>query len=370
MRRIKPTIPAAELLRAEDVNIELRNPVSEHFESFVIGNASLWEQLAHADLQAHAPEVCAELAALPDTLDRVDFMNHFHDAVKDHATQHHVVREGEAAGQHLILCGAGPSLAETAAEWCPQGDQIWGCNSAVTWLAEHGHKPTHGFTVDQTPAMLKEWYSVPDVTYLCATTVHPHLSEFLHSRDRTIRFFNNYVGIKGAPVQFRDEVLGYEDWLYCVLFPPTVRAGSGLNSVNRAVDVATYMGFDKITVLGADCALRITRPKPRQMVYGDRKHRRWLEKHTQMHANGGNAITNGQTALTMGGTVDGRYWESKPDMIVSAVWLEMTRRSLEGRLQLIGDTLPNALRDKPVEFLNRLPSLTDSNGQPLLATVG
>lgn len=358
-------MPAQELLRNDpSIQIELRNPVADHFESFVIGNALAWEEMAHADLQRHHPEVIDALAAHPD-IDRVDFMNLFHDAVKTHATQQHVVRENEAAGQHLILCGAGPSLAENAAEWCPQGDQIWGCNSAVTWLKGNGHNPTHAFTVDQTPMMLKEWYSMPDVEYLCASTVHPHLTEMIRARGHTLRFFNNYVGIKGEDVQFRNDVLPYEDWLYCVLFPPTVRAGSGLNSVNRAIDVATYMGFSKITVLGADCAIRLKRPKPKGMVHGDRAHRRWLEKHTIMHASGSNAITNGQTALTLGGLVDGRYWESKPDMIVSAVWLEMTRRRMGGQLEIIGDTLPNALRNKDVEFLRRLPTLTRADGSPL-----
>lgn len=359
------TTPAPELFRNDpSIEIELKNPVAEHFAAFAIGNAVAWEEMACADLQKHHPEVIEQLAALGD-IDRVDFMNAFHDAVKAHATQHYVVRENEAEGQHLVICGAGPSLAETAAEYVPQADQVWGCNSAVTWLAGHGYKPTHGFTVDQTPVMLKEWYSVPDVEYLVATTVHPHLTQLLRSRGRTVRFFNNYCGIQGEPVQFRDQLLDFESWLYCVLFPPTIQAGQGLNAVNRAIDVATYMGFAKITVLGADCAIRLKRPKPFGMQHGDRAHRRWLEKHTVMHASGANAVTNGQTAITMGGMIDGRYWESKPDLIVSAVWLEMTRRRMGGRLEVIGDTLPNALRNKDVEFLKRLPTLTRADGTPI-----
>jgi len=353
----------------QPVTIELRNPVAQHFEAFIVGNAVTWEKLAHADLVAHAPEVVEELARHGDE-DRVDFMNRFHDAVRDHATQHHVVRPNEAKGQHLVICGAGPSLREHAAEWCPKADQVWGCNSALPWLAEHGkrhgYKPTHGFSVDQTPSMLKEWYSAPDVEYLIASSTHPHLAEYLIGRGRTVRFFNNYVGIKGADVQFKDDAIPYEDWMYCVLFPPTIRAGSGLNSVNRAIDVAEFMGFDRITVLGADCALRLKRPKPTGMTFGDRAHRRWLEKHTMMHVNGSSATVNGQSPLTLGGEIDGRYWETKPDMIVSAVWLEMTRRKLNGQLQIIGDTLPNALRDKPEEFLRRLPSLTNAKGESLL----
>ena len=379
MRRIKPnakyaahstkqyTETAQPLMReTPGTSIELTNPHREHFESFVVGNALAWERMASTDLMQHAPEAHAQLAAAPSDMDRVDFMNRFHDAVKAHAHQHHVVRSEEAAGQHLVICGAGPSLADHAAEWCPQADQIWGCNSALPWLHDHGYRPTHGFTIDQTAVMLKEWFSVPDVTYLCASTVHPHLIDFLSSRQRLVRFFHNYVGIAGADVSFQGQAMPYEDWLYCVLFPPTAQAGSGLNSVNRAIDVATYMGFGKITVLGADCALRITRPKPMNFTFGDRRHRRWLEKHTVMHADGGSAVVNGQTALTMGGTIDGRYWESKPDMIVSAVWLEIVRRRSQGVVEVIGDTLPNALRDKDMEFLRRLPAVTNAEGKSLL----
>ena len=68
-----------------------------------------------------------------------------------------VVETGSAQGQHIVICGAGPSLREHAAEWCPQGDQVWGCNSAATYLQNNGHRITHGFTIDQTSHMLAEW---------------------------------------------------------------------------------------------------------------------------------------------------------------------------------------------------------------------
>ena len=50
--------------------------------------------------------------------------------------------------EYVVICGAGPSLRDTAAKWCQQADQVWGCNSAATWLYDNGHKVTHGFTVD------------------------------------------------------------------------------------------------------------------------------------------------------------------------------------------------------------------------------
>jgi hypothetical protein len=283
-----------------------------------------------------------------------------------------VAEEGSASGQTLVLCGAGPSLADEAAEWCPKGDQVWGCNSALTWLADNGHNPTHGFTVDQTPAMVREWWHAPDVEYLLASSAHPNLTEHLLAAGRRLTWFHNYVGITDKPpVEWETDegervVLPYEDWLYWYLYPSTIRAGSGLNSVNRALDVAGFMGFGRIIVLGADCALRCTAPPPDGALPGDPAHTAWLEEHTVMHADGGTALASGATAVTMSGEIDGRRWESKPDMLVSAVWLVMQARNSHGVIEFKGDTLPVALADKPLEYLRRLPNLTGRDGMPML----
>ncbi len=397
---MKPATQRPQLLSTEPTRIELKNPERANFEAFIAAAAHAWEVMAHNELVDHAPHVLEELLTHQDE-PQDQFQARFHKAVREHAPCQHVVVENSAKGQHLVLCGAGPSLKDTAAEWCPQADQIWGCNSALIWLHENGYKPTHGFSVDQTPAMLKEWYKAPDVHYLLATTCHPHLTEYLLGRERTISYFFNFVGIAGRPVLIDGCAMSYENWLYASLFPTTVCAGSGLNSVNRAIDVALYMGFEKITVLGADCALRTTRPKPKNLVFGSPRHRRWLDKHTVMHADGGSATASGATMVTMGGEIDGVYWETKPDLVVSAVYLEKTRQKHyeawyvkwaahmgrkrfgmseadllaarqwaeaqggEGIVRLVGDTLPVALRDKPDAFLKRLPTLQNEDGSDL-----
>jgi hypothetical protein len=321
---------------SSDQTIVLKNPVAQHFAAFAVGNATICQKLP-----PHQP---GEKCDSPDC------------SV--------VVQQGSAVGQHLILCGAGPSLRDTAAEWCPKGDQIWGCNSALLWLQDQGYKPTHGFTVDQTPQMVEEWAHPPDVEYLIASTVHPHLTEWLITNDRKTRFFHNYVGIQGEDVEYDGERMSYEDWMYCALFPATVRVGSGLNSVNRALDLAIYMGFEKITVLGADCSLQVNAPPPVAAINSP-EHRKWLTDHVVMHANGDGALAHGATAVTLEGYIDGRFWLSKPDMIISAVWLAKAAQHNKGRVQLIGDTLPNALIDKPDEFLKRLPHMTKRDGEAL-----
>jgi hypothetical protein len=66
------------------------------------------------------------------------------------------------------------------------------------------------------------------------------------------------------------------------------------------------------------------------------------------------------------GIIDGRWWLTKPDLMVTAVWLERWRRHLgRKKLTLIGDTLPNALQGKSDTFLDRLPAMVDEEGRAL-----
>lgn len=329
--------------------ITLQNPVANQFPAFIFGNAQFCDRVAEQD---------------------------------------------SAAGQTLVICGAGPSLAEEAAEWCPKGDQVWGCNSAMPWLVAQGHKVTHGFTIDQTAHMCVEWQSPPDVEYLVASTIHPHLTSLLLAHQRRITWFHNFVGIDRPPVEYGvcldcnamiPDVRGeggdcpharvdtrrelYEDWMYMALYAPTIRAGSGLNATTRAIDVALFMGFKRIIVLGADCCLRLKAPSPEGAVPGSAEYMRWLEHEVVMHADGSGALSSGATPVTIGGKIDGRFFLTKPDMSITAVWLEVMRRKLKGRLELVGDGLPNALRHKSEKFLRRMPALVDSRGKPVTLNI-
>lgn len=325
--------------------VQLLNPVSHQFAAFIFGNAT----------------ACTE-----------------------------VVKQDSAFRKHIVICGAGPSLNEPEALAVLDGeyDQLWGCNSALTWLLDHGYNPTHGFTIDQTAHMVEEWYDRPDVTYLVASTVHPHLTEHLLGAERRLIFFHNFVGIRERPVLYHrceacavsyqlhedlelvcqdcgaglvERYMHYEDWLYTTLFPPTARAGAGLNSVTRAIDLALFMGADPITVLGADCALRIKRPPPHDMAFGTKEHYGWLNECT-MHADGSGPLRSGATPTTVGAEIDGRWWETKVDMAISAIHLVQMQRHYDDRVRLIGDTLPNALMDKDDDFLARLPNMEDGYG--------
>ena len=323
--------------------IQLQNPVTDLFETFIFGNSLKAEDM---------------------------------------------VEYGEAEGQTIVICGAGPSLADHAHEWCHDGDQLWAANSALTWLLDNNYPVTHAITVDQTPAMVNEWKRAPDVEYLLASTVHPHLTDHLLQKERRLRFFHNFVGIKKPPVEycecghdhdsdtepcsececeaFSPRMMSYEDWLYISLYPESIRVGSGLNTVNRAVDLAFGMGAAKVVVLGADCALRVNRPLPKGTAIGSEAHKSWLQNDTTMHADGGNALASGATPVTIGGEIDGKWWETKPDMAISAMFFMRLQEAVgDDKLLLVGDTLPNALKGKSEEFLAAMPALLDSHGNPI-----
>lgn len=331
--------------------IELRNPVTAHFEAFIFGNSLKCEHVA-----------------VPDS----------------------------KIGRTLTICGAGPSLVPHA-ERTRETDDVWACNSAMPWLIEHGYPVTHGVTVDQTPAMVNEWRSAPDVEYLVASTIHPHLTEHLLERGRRLTWFHNFVGLAKPPVvfcecghdhelsecgtryesrcvqpdececaEYRPRMIGYEDWLYITLYPLTIRAGSGLNTVTRAIDLALVMGYDRIQVLGADCALHVKSPLPKHVKQGSAAHRAWLQSETVMHADGGHALASGATPVTIEGDIDGRLWVTKPDMAISAVFMLRLQEAIGvDRLEYVGDTLPNALRGKSDDFIARLPTLMGSDGKPI-----
>ena len=301
--------------------IELTSPINDRFEEFIKGNASRCER---------------------------------------------VVKAGSGRGKSLVICGAGPSLADHAHEHCAGADQVWGCNSALQWLVDNGHKVTHGFTIDQTLHMLSEWFDAPDVEYLVASSCHTSLTDYLLSKGRRISFFHNYVGLRHDPVEVDGTPMAYEDYLYSSLYSgtvgETVRVGSGLNSVTRAIDLAWYMGFESVKVLGADCSFQFSEPCP-ETPDGSPEHIRWLTECTTMHADGGHALASEATPVTLCGEIDGRHWETKPDLMISAVWLAKMAQALPN-LELIGDTLPNALIGKDDAYLDTLPHLTGPDGLP------
>jgi hypothetical protein len=62
--------------------------------------------------------------------------------------------------------------------------------------------------------------------------------------------------------------------------------------------------------------------------------------------------------------IDGREWKSRPDMLIGAVDLVRRSRESQGKIRLIGDTLPNALMEKDEAFLDSVMKVYKP-GEPL-----
>lgn len=226
--------------------------------------------------------------------------------------------EGSRSDDSVLICGAGPSLHGVQGI---AGDytEVWACNSALTWMTERDVRVTHGVAIDPSTHMFGvTWTDPPDVPYILATTVNPGLVDHLLSRGRSITYFHSLRGLDDT-----------ETTLYGLLYPKTVLTGHGLNVVNRAFDLAGWLGFRRIDLIGADCALA------GDVMYAD-----------------GRGVYSDDWGVT--GRFDGRTWRTKADMLMSAVELVRHRNRLgKKRVRFLGDTLPRALQRKSDAFLRR-----------------
>lgn len=228
-----------------------------------------------------------------------------------------------AKGRTLALCGAGPSLAGQSITGV---DDVWACNSALTYLLDHGVRVTAALGIDQTMGLVREWTSAPDVPYYIASSVNPALVTHLRERGRTLRWFHNAVG-------FADEIEYYK-----TAWPkPACVMAHGATVVPRAIGLAFWLGYERVDVYGADCAFAVS------VSGGD-----------VAHANGESADAAYNRPDISSGIVNGRVWRSRPDMLLSAVDLARLVRGAAGRVRLIGDTLPVALLGKDDGFLDQV----------------
>lgn len=269
-----------------------------------------------------------------------------------------MVRPNSAVGQRVAICGAGPSLRETAALIPADVDQVWACNSALPFMRDHGIRVTHGFAIDQGEAMLAphEWGTTYPIVYLLASSVHPKLYEHLHKNNRLIQTFHSYLGLANPdgwePPTDRPDI-SYEMWLYTTLFADGVQVGYGLNAVPRAVCLALAMGFSEVLVYGADSACR---PNAAPMPsLGTPEYAEWLSQ-LVMYPDGRSAIQYGVDAAFAEAVIDGTRWHTRPDMVISATMLVDLVKA-NPQVRIVGQGLPAVLLEKDEEFMADMPRL-------------
>lgn len=243
-----------------------------------------------------------------------------------------VLEQNSQAGRKLAICGAGPSLAKHEIEGV---DDVWACNSALTFLVSRGTPVTAAIGIDQSPLMLREWLSAPDVPYFLASSVDPELVRYLLERGREVSFFHSLVGVED------------EYNLYKKLWPSTALVVRGFMVTSRVIGLASWLGYERIDIYGCDCA---------------------FGPDDQAHANGDTVQESYINPAVSFGVIDGREWRTRLDMLIGAVDLVRTVRNSHGRIRLIGDTLPVALLGKSEEFLDQV-AVYLKPGQPIPAHV-
>ncbi len=268
-----------------------------------------------------------------------------------------VAQPGSGKGKRLLICGAGPSLADHL-DAMDAPDEVWACNSALPFLMDRGIRVTHGFAIDQGAEMLRaeEWARTFPVTYLLASSVHPSLVQHLAHEGRSVTFFHNYLGVPD-PVDWVPVpgIPTAEMFHYCRLYPPTAVVGRGLNAAIRAVCLAQCLDFTEIAVVGADCAAAPDSPPMPGWGSGE-VFDAWLES-VMLYADGRTAAEAFGTLTPMAQTeLEGRRWVTRPDMVVSARHL-LELMAEDPRIQIVGDTMVAAMQRQGPAYLADLPQL-------------
>ena len=241
---------------------------------------------------------------------------------------HAMVEPDTNRAQTLALCGAGPSLRDLRFD---KTDRLWACNSALPYLIGEGVRVDVGVSIDQTPAMLREWESPPDVMYYVASSCDPALIAHLKEHGREVRLFHNNVGV------FPDVDKPDIEWewrQYCDAYQPGYMVGEGATVVSRSIGLGFWVGFERIDIYGADCC---------------------FTDYDIAHANGDTEeVAYGGNTTVMEGEISGRQWRTRPDMLLEAVDLVRRVRTTQSKIRLMGDTLPVCLLGKSDEFLDEV----------------
>lgn len=259
-------------------------------------------------------------------------------------------------GQSLVLCGAGPTLADHL-DRMDAADAVWACNSALPYLVDRGVRVTHGFAIDQGEAMLAdhEFGRALPVDYYLASSVHPALVRHLARAGRALTFFHSFLGVDDPDGWAHPDGLRHEEFCYRRLYRPTVLVGSGVNAVPRAIGLAMALGFASVEVIGADCAARPSEtppPSPIDPAFGD-----WVND-LVLYADGRTAGAYGVDGPIASACIDGRWWSTRPDMLMSARHMLDLTDLYPGRVTFTGDTLVNAIAQQPRDWRDGLPELS------------
>lgn len=233
-----------------------------------------------------------------------------------------MIQKDELKDKRIVICGSGNTLKdpEVLAEIRKEVDSgalLCACKQAIKFLHDKGFKIDYAVSMDPGShiACPEKIYKAPGVKHIIASSSDPELFRYL--KDEEVMIFHSACG-------FQKEVM-----LYKALFNVKDCMGGGYNVINRALAAFIFMGCKPIIMAGVDSGWRD----------GD-----------SFYVDG----TNNRPGVDMQdhGVIDGTNWNTRPDMLASAVALaKVAQKYSVDDFKFLGDVLPAKLRDKDDAFL-------------------
>lgn len=236
----------------------------------------------------------------------------------------------------FIICGTGPTLLEPKTlkdirRFSRQGFIVIAVKQAIRLLKEQEIKVHYSFAMDPGAAQLKKTPIDKEVNYIVASSCHPAMFDYLTEAGCKITVVHSACGAtKGNMAEMNIYEKYYPDFCHV----EDVMSG-GYTVVNRAVHAAEYMGARQIIIAGAP--------------FG------WREG-TEYYAKSITEAASNATGPTLGdnGSVDGKLWFTKADLLPSAVSLAKKAKKNPGKFIFLGDSLAKGLEKKDENFLQQI----------------
>lgn len=272
------------------------------------------------------------------------FSNPFQDKLHEHVRYSaslelgRVRKDMHKGSRGAIICGSGPSLLkfstlEEIRKKARQGWTIIACKESIRLLRERKVTVHYSVSMDPTPWQVDKTYLDPEITYCIASSCHPNLYRHVLDARCHALVFHSACGAK-CPETGLDEIglyRRYHGYIATVM--------GGYTCVNRATALASYMGFppSMTWLAGAD--------------FGWRDESTYYAKGAVGKA--GNVTAGKNFDMQDHGQVDGRNWNTRIDMLASAV--DLAKRLKTGQIgKWLGDSLGKSLAKRDMAFINSI----------------
>jgi len=240
-----------------------------------------------------------------------------------------MIQRNELDGVRMVVAASGPSLTQPDVldeirRLQAEGWTVCALKKAIKVLADEGIKVDWAVSMDPGAhiACEERIYKAPGVKHIIATSSDPALFDYL--KGEHIRLFHSACGLPNE-VQLYQELFANKSGIEADAWV----AGGGYNVTNRAVSAFLFMGVKQMVIAGADGGWR-----DGQSFYADG--------------------TQNRPGVDMcdEGRVDGKRWNTRPDMLASSVALTKLAKAMgPDQIRFIGDVMPLALLQKDDTFL-------------------